>query len=268
MPSKKEALTSALKTGVERALSIQQPAVDHHVARMRRSDPDGTPAEIIRSLEKQFLASVSAIGVASGGAAAAPGVGTVAGLALTGFEIGGVVEASALFALSVAEVHGVRVVDLERRRTLVMAILFGDSAATFVEKAAGKTGKYWGKSLVKAIPMSAINDINKKLGPRFITKWGTKQGILVLGREVPLGFGAGIGGVGNFLVGRGSVAAARRVFGPAPTEWPPPPDEPPSGVLIVAREPDEFYPLSYGLGCAPMATAHQAAEVDGPDPDQ
>jgi hypothetical protein len=199
---------------------------------MRRSRPDAPPSEIITSLEKQFLASVSAIGAASGGAAAAPGVGTAVAFGLTAFEIGGVVEATALFALSVAEVHDVRVSDLERRRTLVTAILFGEGASGFVEKAAGKIGKYWGKNLVDAIPMAVINDVNKKLAPRFITKWGTKQGVLVLGREIPFGIGAGIGAGGNFLIGRGSVQAARRAFGPAPATWPELP--PASGAPVPA----------------------------------
>lgn len=79
---------------------------------------------------------MSAIGAASDGAAAAPGVGTAIAFGPTAFEIGGVVEAAALFAPSVAEVHGVRVMDLERRRTLVTAVLVGEGAAGFVEKAA------------------------------------------------------------------------------------------------------------------------------------
>jgi hypothetical protein len=217
---KRIAITSAVRTGIEKALDIQQPLVDAHLARLRRSRPDAPPADIINSLEKQFLASVSAIGAASGGAAAAPGVGTAVAFGLTAFEIGGVVEATALFALSIAEVHGVRVMDLERRRTLVTAVLFGEGAAGFVEKAAGRSGKYWGKSLVNAIPMSVIDAVNGKLAPRFVTKWGTKQGILVLGREIPFGIGAGIGAGGNFLVGRASVRAARIAFGPAPETWP------------------------------------------------
>lgn len=232
MPDKKAAIAGAVRNGIEKALQIQQPIVDAHLARMRKSRPDAPPAEIVTSLEKQFLASVSAIGAACGGAAAAPGVGTAVAFGLTAFEIGGVVEATALFALSVAEVHGVRVADLERRRTLVTAILLGQGASSFVEKAAGRTGKYWGKGLVSAIPMSVINEVNDKIGKRFITKWGTKQGILVLGRGIPFGIGAGIGAGGNFLVGRGNVQAARSAFGPAPATWP---DLPPaSGAPVLA----------------------------------
>jgi len=219
------AIAGVVRNWLEKALEVQQPIVDAHLARMRRSRPDAPPAEIVASLEKQFLASVSAIGAASGGAAAAPGVGMAVAFGLTAFEIGGVIEATALFALSVAEVHGVRVTDLERRRTLVMAILFGEGAASFVEKAAGRSGKYWGNSIVKGIPMNVINEVNHKLGPRFITKWGAQQGVLVLGRQIPFGIGAGLGALGNLLVGKGSVQAARRAFGPAPQTWPDvPPD--------------------------------------------
>jgi hypothetical protein len=62
--------------------------------------------------------------------------------------------------------------------------------------------------------------MNKTLGYRFVTKYGTKQGILVLGREVPFGIGAAIGGGGNYLIGQGSVRAARKAFGPPPPDWP------------------------------------------------
>jgi hypothetical protein len=118
MSDKKNAVAVAVRGGLEKAIHVHHPVVESHVARMRRSRPDAQPAEIVTALEKQFLASVSAIGAASGGVAAAPGVGTAIALGLTAFEIGGVVEATALFALAVADVHGVKVVDLERRRTL------------------------------------------------------------------------------------------------------------------------------------------------------
>jgi hypothetical protein len=73
--------------------------------------------------------------------------------------------------------------------------------------------------LVKKIPMARIDAANKVLGPRFITKYGSKQGVLVLGREIPLGIGAVIGGTGNALLGELTVRAARKAFGPARKSW-------------------------------------------------
>jgi hypothetical protein len=139
-------------------------------------------------------------------------------VALSAAEVGTFLEASLLLALAVAEVHGEDISDLERRRTLLLGILLGDGAAGFIERAAGRTGGYWGKTLVKKMSNETIKSINRAPGPRFLVKWGTKQGVLVLGRVVPFGFGAAIGGAGNLAIGRGVIAATRRAFGPAPTD--------------------------------------------------
>ncbi len=210
--------------GVNTALTIQRPVVLAHLRRMRRSRPQATPAEVVRALEKHYLAAVTSLGGATGAVAAAPGPGTVAATILSIAEIPSYLAATTLFALTVAEVHGVNVQDLERRRTLVLAILIGNAGTETVKKVAGRGGKHWARHFVKSIPMDQINKINKLLFPRFVTKQGTKQGILVLGRDVPFGIGAGIGAVGNAAMGYGSVKAARRAFGPAPVNWPDLPD--------------------------------------------
>jgi hypothetical protein len=45
--------------------------------------------------------------------------------------------------------------------------------------------------------------------------------LFLIGRAVPLGIGAGIGAVGNAVLARSAIAAAREAFGPAPTRFPP-----------------------------------------------
>lgn len=66
-----------------------------------------------------------------------------------------------------------------------------------------------------------MNKANKVLGPRFLTKYGTKQGVLVLSKQIPLGIGIAVGGGANHLVGRGVVRTARKVFGPPPEAFAP-----------------------------------------------
>jgi hypothetical protein len=213
----RKTLTLALDKGI----AVQQPTVEKYIARARQRNPAATPSQVIASLERQYLSAVITLGGASGAAAAAPAVGTGVGLMVNIAEVGAFIEASALFSLAVSDVHGVEIHDLERRRTLLMAVLMGNSGSHIVEKMAGKTGTYWAKSFVKAVPMAKIDAVNKVLGPRFITKYGTKQGTLVLGRDLPFGFGAAIGVAGNAVLGRMTVAGARRAFGPAPQDWPP-----------------------------------------------
>jgi hypothetical protein len=212
-------LPGVLLRGFEKAVSIQQSPVAGYVARLRRTRPNATPAEIIAVLEQRYLATVTGTGAAVGGAAAAPVVGTGLALALSAGEVVVFFEATALFALAVAEVHGIRVVDIERRRTLVFAVVLGDSGAMLVEKMAGRKVQHWGELLPDTIPLSSITSINKILGRWFLRKYGRKQGMLALGRLAPFGIGAAIGGAGNRAFGRTVVRTSRRVFGPPPTSF-------------------------------------------------
>ncbi|WP_199422491.1 hypothetical protein [Actinotalea solisilvae] len=204
-----------LKT-LDRALAIQQRVVERNVDRVRRSRPEAIPAELIGALEKAYTATVTATGAGAGAAAAAPGVGTPVALALGAGEAGVFLEATALFALSVASVHGVRVDDVERRRTLVLAVVLGDAGFMTVQRMAGRTGAHWGKKLTQKIPIEAIRAANRVLGRNFITRYGTRQGIIVLGRLAPFGIGAAIGAGANAAIGWGVVRTTRRVFGPPP----------------------------------------------------
>ncbi|MFC7490469.1 MULTISPECIES: hypothetical protein [unclassified Knoellia] len=205
----------AFESAVTKALSVQQPAVDAYINRVRRTRPDASPAEVIKALNKYYLSTVSTTGGAAGAAAIVPGVGFPAAL----LDLMAFTEASALYVLALAEVHGVPVTDLERRRTLVMGVLLGNSGSKLVERAAGRTGAHWGKLLTNSIPASSLKQANKVLGHNFVTKYGTKQGVVVLGKQAPLGFGAMIGAGGNAFFGYGVVKSAKRAFGPPPPAW-------------------------------------------------
>ncbi|MER7065439.1 hypothetical protein ABZ649_17330 [Streptomyces albidoflavus] len=76
------------------------------------------------------------------------------------------------------------------------------------------------------MPTATLRQINKVLGRNFVTKYGTRQGIVVLGRVAPFGIGAVIGGGANAALASLAVRAGRRAFDPAPEQWPPSWDEP------------------------------------------
>jgi trimethylamine:corrinoid methyltransferase-like protein len=96
---------AAVGRTLDRVLSVQRPAVLAHIRTIRRAKPDATPAQVIKTLERRYLAAVTTGGALVGATAAIPAVGTVASLALSTAETAGFLEASALFALSVTEVH-------------------------------------------------------------------------------------------------------------------------------------------------------------------
>ena len=210
---------------LDRAIAVQTPLVRKNIARARQRNAEATPAEVLRNLERMYVGAQTGTGAAVGATAAAPGVGTAVALALSAGEIFSSFELSAVFALSVAEVHGVPIDEVERRRTIVLGIMLGGSGSATINKVAERTGQYWGRQVVGKVPVATLRQINKVLGKNFVTKYGTKQGIIVLGRVVPFGIGAVIGGGANAAFAAVTVKAARRAFGPPPSAWPLPTDD-------------------------------------------
>ncbi|WP_410788645.1 hypothetical protein [Kribbella sp. C-35] len=209
---------------LDKAIAVQSSLVQKSVARARQRNPDATPEQVIRSLERMYVSALTWTGAAVGGVAAAPGVGTGVALALSAGEGLSSLELSALFALSIAEVHGVPIDELERRRTIVMGIMLGGSGSATIGKVAERTGQHWGRQVVAKVPVETLRQINKVLGKHFVTKYGTKQGIIVLGRVAPFGIGVVIGGGANAALAALAVRAGRRAFGPPPESWDRPTD--------------------------------------------
>lgn len=54
----------------------------------------------------------------------------------------------------------------------------------------------------------------------FVRRFAATQATSVVGRAIPFGIGAVIGGVGNNMLGRRVITSSRTAFGPAPSEFP------------------------------------------------
>jgi hypothetical protein len=212
---RKELVSSLLTTSLDKALGAQAPLAKAYV---RREQPNATPAEVLAEAERRFLNIVTTIGAAAGASAAVPGVGTAAGLAANLAEVGAFVEANVFFVLIVAEIHGLLPDDPETRRALVLASLLGD-VSTLLIREVGGPAQHWARQIVERMPSGVLGPTNQALGRKFLTRWGARQGALVLGRELPMLIGAGIGGAGNRALARATVKGTREVFGPPPDEW-------------------------------------------------
>jgi len=216
-----------VERGVERLLSVQRPVVLAHIRSIRRRHPGASPAQVITILEKRYLTAVTSGGAAVGAAAVLPAVGTGISLALSAAETAGFLETSALFAQSVTEVHGIAVDDPERARTLVMAMMLGTAGSDLVKQFAGQAlgggktrPKFWGEVVTKSLPQAALGQIADRVQRAFVRRFAVTQGASVIGRAIPFGIGAVIGGTGNHLLGRKVVTSARTAFGPAPAVFP------------------------------------------------
>jgi hypothetical protein len=212
--------------GFDRVMAVQRPVVLAHIRSIRRRRPDASPEHLVRILERRYLAAVTVGGAAVGATAAIPAVGTGSALALSGVETAGFLEASALFAQSVTEIHGIAVDDPDRARTLVMALILGNAGQDLIRQFAGQAAgqgsrsAYWGELLTSSLPNAAFKQIAVRIRNAFIRRFALTQGTSVAGRLIPFGIGAVVGGGGNHLLGRKIVRSSQEAFGPAPLIFP------------------------------------------------
>lgn len=212
---------------LDRVLAVQRPVVIAHLRSIRLRHPDAGNAQIVRMLERRYLAAVTTGGAAVGATAVVPGIGTGVTLALSGVETMGFLEATTLFAQSLAELHGIPVDDPDRARALVLTLMLGkegvDLVGQLARQAAG-TGiprdKYWGDLVTKSLPRAAVGPLVDRLKSLFIKQFAAKGGASVIGKALPFGIGAAVGGAGNHVLGRRVLVGARRAFGVPPERFP------------------------------------------------
>lgn len=213
--------------GIDRGLAIQRPVVLAHLRSITRRNPDYPPARLVQALERRYLAAVTTGGAAIGATAVVPGFGTGTTLALAGVETVAFLEATALFAQSISEVHGIAVTDPDRARVLVMTMMLGREGSDLVRNWAGQataTGvarsAYWGELVTSRLPGLVVGPLGDRMRSAFIRRFAVRGGTGVVAKALPFGVGAVLGGAGNHLLARTVVRSSRLAFGAPPQTVP------------------------------------------------
>ena len=216
----------AVAKALDGVLTVQRPIVLAHLKRIRSRHPGATPQQLIEMLERHYLNTVTVGGAGVGAAAAIPAVGTVAALALAGAETVGFIEATALFAHAVAEVHGIVLTDRDRTHALVLALMLGDEGAALLRQVTGQVaggmarGAFWSEIVTTAMPKKVVGPAVEQLRSMFMKKLAKTGTASTIGKAIPYGVGAVIGGTGNRMLGKKVVRSSREAFGPAPWSYP------------------------------------------------
>ena len=219
---KPKASARALAHIIERSSRIQGPLAASYVDRLRRANPEAAPSVIVAKLEKRFVGAVTASGAAVGSAALVPGIGTVAAWSAAAGETAVFLEATAFFALAIAEVHGVPAENRELRRALVLSVLVGDDSKHAIADllGPGRRSGAWLSEGAASVPMPALAQLNSRLLKRAVRRFALRRSALLFGKMLPIGIGAIIGAIGNRLVGKKIVRNTRKAFGTPPARWP------------------------------------------------
>ena len=208
---------------IDYGLGIQRPVVLAHIRSIRRRNPNATPEQLVRILERRYIAATTTGGAAVGATAVIPGIGTGMTLVLSGVETAGFLEATGLYAQSVAEVHGIAVADPDRARALIMTMMLGREGSDLVRQLAGQMGGggaarsvYWGELVTNNLPRALMGPLADRLKSMFLRRFAVGAGASVFTKAIPFGVGAVIGGVGNRIISGRVVQASRLAFGVAP----------------------------------------------------
>lgn len=210
-----------------RAVEVQRPLVLANLRRLQRRHPRATAAQLADKLERDYLLAVTGGGALVGGSAVIPGVGTVAALGLSAAATVGFLEATALYATSLAELHGIRMVDPEKAGLMVMAIMLGEEGTALLGSLSGQAAgrskgptDAWGSVFARKTSFPGFGSVRDRIQRAFLRNLLQRQGTALLGRALPFGVGAVVGGVGNRVMGRAVVASAKEAFGPMPDTIP------------------------------------------------
>ena len=65
------------------------------------------------------------------------------------------------------------------------------------------------------LPLPLVSQLNTRLMRYFVKRYTIKRSTMALGKMLPVGIGAAVGGGGNRMMGKKIVNNARKAFGPA-----------------------------------------------------
>ena len=143
-------------------------------------------------------------------------------MAVTGY-----LEATALYAQAVAELHGVEPKDEDQNRTRVMALMFGDDGQALMGQllTSSSTSKSisnkWGLMMGKSGSNAKFFDVGRSIRNMFVKRFIARQSGAMLGRALPFGIGAFVGGGANLAMARQVIKSADEAFGEFPEQFPP-----------------------------------------------
>lgn len=208
-----DALDERWLSVLDAALKVQAPLARSYVDRLRIKHPEATERQLLELVTRRFVALTTATGAGIGGAAALPGLGTVAALGLTVGEGATFAEACAFLTLAAADIHGVDMSDSATRRLVLMAVLSGERGTEIIAKTMGKQGLQWNMVLSGGGGGGFLPGLISKQVSRYVRRRvAARVGKLWVARLLPFGVGAVIGGLGARAVARSVVEAMLEIF--------------------------------------------------------
>jgi hypothetical protein len=224
-------LADVLLAGVDRATGARWEAAVERAAAL----PGTIRPEKIKALTDSFARELATVGAAAGAAVAAPAIGTAGSIAASAAEVAWFTGRAGDLILTIAALHGRSEPTVDERRAWVLAVLLYGSTAregfTHMAEEVGVTLAAGGTAVAGIapqvrLPLNSLRAINGGFQRHIVRRYGARRGVVALGRALPLGIGAAIGGGANYAAIRALARHADQFFSRLPY----------SAIEAVARE--------------------------------
>lgn len=204
-----EALTVKLVRG---AVKDSGPKAIKRAEKLRRKYPDATTEVLVDRLSTEYRSLTVVEGALAGAAAVMPGIGTAAAIILAVGEAALFMFASSRYILTRAVLEGMDPEDFDARLTLVMGAMLGPAGVAKAASSDLDTDRAWARTL--ATQRASTKSLTQQgLGRTFVSRYLIRKGAGVLGRALPFGVGALIGGLANFAGAQTVIDGADAAFG-------------------------------------------------------
>lgn len=210
-----------LLAGVDRATGARWEAAVERAEAL----PGSVRPEKIAALTDAFARELAVVGAAAGAAVAAPALGAAATLTASAAEVAWFTGRAGDLILTIAALHGRSEPTVDERRAWVLAVLlYGGTARegfTHMAEEVGVSLAAGGAAVTGVapqvrLPLNSLRAINSGFQRHIVRRYGTRRGVVALGRALPLGIGAAIGGGANYAAIRALARHADAFFARLP----------------------------------------------------
>lgn len=210
-------LGRAFINAVDKAVHLQTSSIRAYVDWLRRQNPDASPAEIQKTMDKHLKNTVTGTGAGVGATAAVPGIGLVTGAAAVAGESVLFLDLAAFYAVASAYLRGVDVDDPERRRAIVLTLLMGSKGIAIVDAILGDDATTIpGKSTLAKFSGPTLTQTNNVLERMAMRSLNKQMRRAWLGKLMPLGIGAIAGTTANRKLADGVIENEHDALGAVP----------------------------------------------------
>jgi hypothetical protein len=201
-------------------LATRPEVLAQEVTQFRLRRPGASEAKLAEQWADRIVRLYASEGAATALPSIIPGPGTLAQIAIEGgaisVDLAFMVRCMARMTAGIASLYGHDVKDAYTRDFIyVMGLWTGVllPAREATKKVAGKVAV---AQFNRRVPGAVFQRINRRVGTTILTKYGTKRGGIAVGRLVPFGVGAAVGGGFNYVTMRSFRRAALRYYSERP----------------------------------------------------